>query len=214
MSDSLRPHGLYSPWNSSPGQNTAVGSLSLLPGGLPNPGIKPRSPAWQADSFPAEPQGKPKNTGVGSLSLLQRIFPTQRSNQGLLHYRRILYQLNYQGSPSNSHIVFLLEAFGGWCSISRGTFPMVLCLAASSRSSGLSCIVASSRKLPLIGLLLTLYPIHTLFLTCHNSKLHLFLLFKTTVSLIRLLSFMRSVFLLYLFIGVSEECMGLALPWA
>ena len=31
MSDSLRPHGLYSPWN-SPGQNTGVGSLSLLQG--------------------------------------------------------------------------------------------------------------------------------------------------------------------------------------
>ena len=35
---------------------------------LPNPGIEPRSPAWWADSLPAEPQEKPKNTGVGSLS--------------------------------------------------------------------------------------------------------------------------------------------------
>ena len=43
-------------------------------GDLPNPGIEPRSPALQADSLPAEPQGKPKNTGVGSLSLLQQIF--------------------------------------------------------------------------------------------------------------------------------------------
>ena len=48
---------------------------------------QPRSPALQADSLPAEPQGKPKNTGVGSLSLLQRIFPTQELNQGLLHCR-------------------------------------------------------------------------------------------------------------------------------
>ena len=55
VSDSLQPHGLYSPWN-SPGQNT----------------------------------------GVGSLSLLQGIFPTQELNQGLLHCRRILYQLSYQ----------------------------------------------------------------------------------------------------------------------
>ena len=39
-----------------------------------------------------------KNTGVGSLSLLQWIFPTQESNRGFLHYRRILYQLSYQGS--------------------------------------------------------------------------------------------------------------------
>ena len=54
MSDSLRPHGLY-----SPGQNT----------------------------------------GEGSLSLLQGIFPTQESNQGLLYCRWILYQLSYEGSP-------------------------------------------------------------------------------------------------------------------
>ena len=51
------------------------------------------------DSLPAEPQEKPKNTGVDCLSLLQGIFPTQESNQGLLHCRWILYQLSYQGSP-------------------------------------------------------------------------------------------------------------------
>ena len=39
------------------------------------------------------------NTGVGSHSLLQEIFPTQGSNLGLLHWRQILYQLSYQGSP-------------------------------------------------------------------------------------------------------------------
>ena len=54
---------------------------------LPSPGIEPRSPALQMGSLPAEPQGKPKNTGVGSLSLLQRIFPTQESNWGLLYGR-------------------------------------------------------------------------------------------------------------------------------
>ena len=48
--------------------------------------------------FTAEPQGKPKNTGLGSLSLLQGIFLTQESNQGLLHCRQLLYQLSYQGS--------------------------------------------------------------------------------------------------------------------
>ena len=58
MSDSLRPHGLYSPLN-SPGQNI----------------------------------------GVGSLSLLQGIFPTQGLNPDLPHCRRILYQLNHKGSP-------------------------------------------------------------------------------------------------------------------
>ena len=58
MSDSLRPHGLYSPWN-PPGQST----------------------------------------GVGSLSLLQWIFPTQELNWGLMHCRQILHQLSYQGRP-------------------------------------------------------------------------------------------------------------------
>ena len=65
------------------------------PGDLPNPGIEARSPALQVDSLPAEPQGKAKNTGVGSLSLLKGIFQTQELNQGLLHYRWILYQLSY-----------------------------------------------------------------------------------------------------------------------
>ena len=50
------------------------------------------------DSLPAEPPGKPKNTGVGSLSLLQQIFPNQESTWGFLHCRQILYQLSYQGS--------------------------------------------------------------------------------------------------------------------
>ena len=68
------------------------------PGDLPNPGIEPRSPAMQAHSLPAEPQGKPKGTGVGSLSLLQRTFPTQELNRGLLHCRQILYHLSYEGS--------------------------------------------------------------------------------------------------------------------
>ena len=61
VSDSLQPHGLYSPWN-SPGHNT----------------------------------------GVGSLSLLQGIFPSQEWNPGLPHCRRILYQLSLKGSPLNS----------------------------------------------------------------------------------------------------------------
>jgi len=57
MFDSLQLHGLYNPWT-SPGQNT----------------------------------------GVGSISLLQGIFPTQGSNPGLPHCRQILYQLSHKGS--------------------------------------------------------------------------------------------------------------------
>ena len=74
------------------------------PGDLPNPGIELRSPTLQADSLPAEPQGKPKNTGVGSLSFLQGIFPTQESNLGLLHCRRIPYQLSYQRSLQHMNV--------------------------------------------------------------------------------------------------------------
>ena len=94
MSVSLQCHGLHSPWD-SPGQNTVVGSLSLLQGIFPTQGLNP----LQADSLPAEPPRKPKNTEVRSLSLLQWVFPTQESNQGLLPWRWILYQLSYQGSP-------------------------------------------------------------------------------------------------------------------
>ena len=64
------------------------------PGDLPNPGTEARSSALQVDYFLSEPPEKPKNTGVGSLSLLQGIFPTQELNQGLLHCRQFLYQLS------------------------------------------------------------------------------------------------------------------------
>ena len=77
------------------------------PGDFPNPGIEPGFPALQTDALPSEPpekpitsepQAKPKSIGVGSLSLLQGIFPTQESNWGLLHCRQILYQLAYQAN--------------------------------------------------------------------------------------------------------------------
>ena len=72
VSDSLRPCRLYSPWN-SPGQNT----------------------------------------GVGSLSLLQGIFPTQGSNPGLPHCRWSLYQLSYK-----TH--YQAQTKGLWFTWSRG----------------------------------------------------------------------------------------------
>ena len=69
------------------------GLLFSSPGDLPDPGTEPRSPALHMDYLLSEPLGKPKNTGVDGLSLLQWIFPTQESNRGLLHYKWILYQL-------------------------------------------------------------------------------------------------------------------------
>ena len=66
VSHSLRPHGSYSPWK-SPGQNT----------------------------------------GVGSLSLLQRIFPTQGLNPGLPHCRQILYQISHRGNPMTMWLIHI-----------------------------------------------------------------------------------------------------------
>ena len=68
------------------------------PGHLPNPRDRTQAPALQVDFLLSELPGKPKDTGVWSLSLLQGIFPTQESNQGLLDHRRVLYQLSYQRS--------------------------------------------------------------------------------------------------------------------
>ena len=68
VSDPLRLHELYSPWN-SPGQNTGVDSLSLL-WGIFLTQVKPRSPALQADSLPVELPGKPHKSTVLLLLLL------------------------------------------------------------------------------------------------------------------------------------------------
>ena len=111
MSDFLQPHGLQPArllclWGFFR-QEYWSGLSCPPPGDLPNPWIEPRSPALQADSFLSKPPGKPKNIGVGSLSLLQGNFLTQKSNQGLLHCRQILYQLSYQG------IIFRLSFFSG-----------------------------------------------------------------------------------------------------
>ena len=104
----------YSPPGSSvhgesPSKNTRVGCHALLLHGIFQPGIEPRFPTLQADSFLSEPPGKPKNTAVGCLSLFQGIFLTQESNQGLLHFRRILYQLSYQRSPGILYLYRLVN---------------------------------------------------------------------------------------------------------
>ena len=64
------------------------------------------------DSLLAEQQGKPRNTGVDSLSLLQGIFLTQELNRGLGHCRRILYHLSYQGRESRGEDQ-LIKGFPG-----------------------------------------------------------------------------------------------------
>ena len=100
--DSLWTHRLHSPWIL---QARILERVAVpISRGSSQPGIKPRSPTSEADILLSEPPGKPKNTGVGSLSLLQQIFPIQESNWDLLHCRQILYQLSHKGRhPSPTH---------------------------------------------------------------------------------------------------------------
>ena len=120
--------GLICPWG-SPGKNAGVGCHFLLQGIFLTQGSNQWLLVlqhWQAGSWPLAPPGKPlkmkvkvtqlcptlrphvlyspwnspgQNTGVGSLSLLQGIFPTKGSNPGLPNCRWILYQLSPKGSP-------------------------------------------------------------------------------------------------------------------
>ena len=100
ISDSLQPHGPYSPWN-SPGQNTGVGSHFLLQGIFLTQGLNPVLLHCRQILYQLSHKGGPRILELGSLFLLQGIFPTQELNQGLLHCRQILYQLSYEGSPLN-----------------------------------------------------------------------------------------------------------------
>ena len=83
-----------------------------------------------------------KNTGVGSHSLLQRIFPTQGLNLGLLSCRQI-YLLSYQGSPylrgahSQSHGWRSLVGYGPWgCEESDTTEQLHFHLSLSCTGEG------------------------------------------------------------------------------
>ena len=97
-----------------PRQEDGSGDISdSSPGDLPNPGIEPRSPTLQVDSSPSESPGKTKNIRVGNLSLLQGIFPTQESNQGLLHCRQILFQLSHQGSVTWEALLWYAPQLSG-----------------------------------------------------------------------------------------------------
>ena len=53
----MQPAKLLCPWD-SPGKNIGVGCHFILLGNLPDPGMVPKSPAWQADSLPWSHQGQ------------------------------------------------------------------------------------------------------------------------------------------------------------
>ena len=94
VSDSFQTHGLFSLWN-SPGQNTGVGSLSLLQGIFPTQGSNPSRSHCRWILYQLNHRGSPRILEWVAYSLLQWIFPTRESNQGLLHCWWILYQLIY-----------------------------------------------------------------------------------------------------------------------
>ena len=146
MSDSLWPHGLHSPWNIFIQARILEWEAFPFSRDLPNPGIKPRSPALQADSLPVELQGKPKNIGVGSLSLLQRIFPTQESNQGLLHCRWILYQLSHKGTPRILEwVAYPFSSRSSW-SRNRTGFPALQVDSLPTELSGKPIVKTTLKK--------------------------------------------------------------------
>ena len=72
--------------------------MLFLQGIFPTQGSNSGLPYCRQSSLPFKPPRKPKNTGVGGLSLLWGNFLTQELNWGLLHFKLILYQLSYPGS--------------------------------------------------------------------------------------------------------------------
>ena len=107
------------------------------PEDLPDPGIELRSPILQLDYLPCEPPGKPKNTGVGSLSLLQEIFPTQGSNPGLPHCFRILYHLRTREAPNWNEAVVKMRAVADFIFLAPKSLQVVTAALKLKDSSSL-----------------------------------------------------------------------------
>ena len=89
-------HGLYGPWN-SPGQNTGVGSCSLLQG-ISNPGIEPRSPALQVDSYHLSHKGSPRILEWVAYPFSSRSSQSRDQTRVSCIAGGFFYQLSYQGN--------------------------------------------------------------------------------------------------------------------
>ena len=98
VSNSLRPHGLYSPWN-SPGQNIGVGSLSLLQEIFPTQGLNPGVPhCWQILNQLSRKRSPRILEWIASAFSRESSWPRNQTRVSCIS-RQILYQLSYQGSP-------------------------------------------------------------------------------------------------------------------
>ena len=99
------------------------------------------------------------NSGVGCLSLLQGIFPTQGSNQGLLHCRQILHHLSHQGSWTTFQISEQLNLFFLFCKVytcinySCLSVDTHACVSSSSKSVAL-LLILTLRKSPVLWVLI------------------------------------------------------------
>ena len=156
----LQPTRLPCPWG-SPGRNIRVGYHALLQGIFLTQGLNPylwgflhcrqvlyplshlkvksKSRSVMSNSLQLHglysPWNSPgQNTGVGSLSLLQGIFPTQELNWGLLHCKQIHYQLSYQRSPSYSDYLPYSKLLGVFTKYTQ--FPLFCHEDPAARLSG------------------------------------------------------------------------------
>ena len=104
-----------------------VGKIPWRRAWQPIPVFLPGGSHGQTSLAGCSPWGSPgRNTGVGSLSLLQGVFPTQGSNPGLPRCRRILHQLSHQGSPVIHNLLSIHHHNLSWGTASPCGLPSVL----------------------------------------------------------------------------------------
>ena len=116
-----------------------MGGLSLLQEIFPTQGLNLGLPQLQANSLPAEPQGKTKNTGVGSLCLLQGNLPDAGIKPGSPALQEDSLPTELSGKP-HVHMQMLIGVVGTW----RTTFVIALeCFKNPSKEVGASCLPPS-----------------------------------------------------------------------
>ena len=96
VSDSFRPHELYSPWN-SPGQDTGMGSLSLLQGIFPTQGLNPGLPLCRQILYQLSHKGSPRILEWVACPFSRESSRPRHPTRGLLRCRRILDQVSHKG---------------------------------------------------------------------------------------------------------------------
>ena len=87
-----------------PGQNTGVGSLSLLKGNFPTQGSNPGHPHCRQILYQLSHKRSPRTWEWVAYPFSRGSSQPRNWNRGLQHCRQILYQLSYQGSPSMNHM--------------------------------------------------------------------------------------------------------------